>query len=207
MNRRIGYFRAFVDEQTNAQTGQTLFYFSGTDQGSVRLYVQSNPENAVRKLLINKNPSDDDTCDDIGGIDDIQNAPQFSSLKPMATTSQLGAAANKNDPDVLPLPDAECELTDGELPQLCPNKTSDMRVAPINVHLKEPYVYVVGEPRNDDSCAGIDLAFITASQPEGWVCVAARVMDLHTTSASRHRFVFASTIPARLSSHHAAFPA
>jgi hypothetical protein len=179
LNRRIGYFRVFVKEQTNSQPGQALFYYSLTDQASVRLYVQSNPENAVRKLLVNKNPGDDTTCDDIGGIDDIQNAPQFSAMRPIATTSTQGAAWNQNDPGVLPPPGAECELKDEEKPgRLCPNKTSDLWVAPTNVHLKEPYLYVVGEPRNDDSCAGIDLAFITASQPEGWVCVAARVMDM-----------------------------
>ena len=36
-------------------------------------------------------------------------------------------------------------------------------------------VYVVGVPKDDASCAGIQLSFLSLQQPDGWVCAAARV--------------------------------
>jgi hypothetical protein len=179
LDRRIGFFRVFVNERTNSQPGQSIFYHSGTDQKEVRLYVQPDPEHASRKLLVNKNPGVDDTCDDIGGIDDIQNAPQFSALKGIATTNPMGTPWYRNDPDVPPAPAACGMLTEQSRPPfLCPTQSSDMWFVPYRVELKEPYVYVVGTPDPQDvSCTGIDLAFLTADQPDGWVCVAARVVD------------------------------
>lgn len=178
LNSRFGFFRAFVEEQTNSEIGQALFYHSGTVQNEVRLYVQPDPEHATTKLLINKNPGADNTCDDIGGIDDIQNAPQFSALKPISTTASVGTPWNQKDADAIPLA-GTCTLKSDAKPQtLCPTHNSDMWYVAYNKQLKEPHVYVVGTPNiNDASCSGIDLAFLTADQPEGWVCVAARVLD------------------------------
>jgi len=176
---RFGYFRAFVNEQTNSEARQKLHYFSGTNQAEVRLYVQPDPENATTKLLINKNPGTDDTCDDIGGIDNLQNPPSFSALKPISSSGSVGTAWNRDDPLSAPAPGG-CQLKeDTTAPQkLCPAHDSGMRYVPFNAPLKEPFVYVVGTPMTGDaSCTGIDLGFLTANQPEGWVCVAARVVD------------------------------
>jgi hypothetical protein len=178
LNSRFGFFRAFVNERTNSEIGQQLLYLSGTVQNEVRLYIQPDPEHAPTTLLINKNPGQDNTCDDIGGIDDLENAPQFSALKPMSTTASVGSPWNQNDPDAIPLP-GTCTLKSDPKPQaLCPTHSSDMWYTAFNKQLKEPHVYVVGTPNsNDASCSGIDLAFLTVDQPEGWVCVAARVVD------------------------------
>ena len=71
-----------------------------------------------------------------------------------------------------------CILSNASKPQgLCPAHTSDMWYSTYFTQIKEPMVYVVGTPNNDASCAGIDLAFLTQNQPEGWVCAAARVVD------------------------------
>jgi hypothetical protein len=178
LSRRIGYFRVFVDERTNSQDGQTQFYHSLTNQKSVRLYIQPDPEHAATKLLINKNAATDNTCDDIGGLDNIDNAPQFNALKPIVTVNTLGGVWNKHDPNAVP--QAQCVQAEDspQPPFLCPTHNSDMWFVPYNVELKEPYIYVVGTPNPQGiSCTGIDLAFLTASQPDGWVCVAARVVD------------------------------
>lgn len=176
----IAYFRVFVDEETNRQAGQTIFYNAGTDQTQVRLYIQSDPANQATKLLVNKNPAVDNTCDDIGGIDNVVDAPPFSELKPISANSSVGTPWNEVDGEVEPTVGAGvCTLTAGSPPErLCPAKNSDMWYAAYDNQLKEPYVYVVGTPNPSDvSCAGIDLAFLPTNQPDGWVCAAARVVD------------------------------
>jgi hypothetical protein len=175
----IGYFRVFVHERTNSQLGQKLFYHSGTNQGQVRLYIQAEPETATTKLLVNKNPGTDDTCDDIGGIDAMGNGPPFSALHPINVNSAAGGLWYQDDPAKLPLADGVCQLRTAPTPpdHLCPNHNSDMWYAPFFTEIKEPMVYVVGTPGNDASCAGIDLAFVNQGQKEGWVCAAARVVD------------------------------
>ncbi len=176
---RFGWFRAFVNEQTNSESGQTLFYFSGTNQETVRLYVQPDPANATTPLLVNKNPGTDNTCDDIGDIDDIQDPPPFSALKPISTSGPVGTLWNKDDP-LSPPSAGGCKLKEDTSPplELCPSHKSGMRYVPFNARLKEPFVYVVGTPMTgEDSCAGIDFGFLTSNQPEGWVCVAGRVVD------------------------------
>jgi hypothetical protein len=175
---KIGYFRVFVDEQTNSQVGQTQFYHSGTDQSQVRLFIQVDPEHSASKLLVNKNPEVDNTCDDIGGVDDVTNGPPFSALKPIDANHSVGILWNQNDGAIEPVDNA-CKLSDSAEPaHLCPTHNSDMWFVPFNVELKEPHVYVVGTPNpNDISCAGEELAFVTTDQPNGWVCAAARVVD------------------------------
>lgn len=176
---RIDWFRAFVDEQTNSIGGQTLFYYSGTDQNQVRLYVQADPGNASRKLLVNKNPETDNLCDDIGGIEDVVNAPTFSALKPLPKPGG-GTVWNELDEGESPSIAGECTLQDGGEPQhMCPAFSSDLWYPTYNFGIDEPALYVVGTPvATDASCAGVDLEFIAANQPEGWVCVAARAVDM-----------------------------
>lgn len=175
----IAFFRAFVVEDTNSQPGQKIFYYSGTDQSEVRLYIQPDADHATTKLLINKNPGTDTTCDDIGGIDDIANPPPFTALKPISATGPVGSPWNQLDGEVEPPASDGCKLVDdGAPPPLCPAHNSDMWWVPFNQELMEPYVYVVGTPDpNAVSCAGIDLAFVTSNQKDGWACAAARVVD------------------------------
>lgn len=173
----IGYFRTFVREQTNSEAGQDLFYFSGTKPDTVRLYVQADPEHATTKLLINKNPLEDDTCDDIGGLDG-DSKPPLSKMYPISVGSPTGNWFSQNDPGAAPAVAGTCTLSaDSPSPALCPAKTSDLWYDSFDTELKEPRVYVVGEPHNDASCAGIQLSFVSLDQPDGWVCAAARVED------------------------------
>jgi hypothetical protein len=176
LNRRIGMLRVFVNEQTNSQPGQTQFFHSGTDATTVRLYVQPDPTSAETPLLVNKNPSQDDTCDDIGGVDDVQKAPHFNALKPISTVGALGQFWPQNDPDVEPAAPL-CTISGDEPDHLCADR-SDMWYVPFNDELKEPFVYVAGTPDPADiSCAGVEKAFLTTTQPDGWVCLSARVVD------------------------------
>jgi len=176
----IAFFRVFVAERTNYQTGQQILYFSGTDQTQVRLYVQPDAEHATTKLLVNKNPGVDTTCDDIGGLEDLGDPPPFTALKPISATGPVGSPWNRLDGDVDPIASAGCKLTDNAAPPpfLCPAHNSDLWFVPFNKALNEPYVYVVGTPvQNTASCAGIDLAFVNSDQKDGWACAAARVVD------------------------------
>jgi hypothetical protein len=175
----FAFFRAFVNEQTNSSEGQTLFYFSGTDQKQVRLYIQPDPTHQATPLLVNKNPASDTSCDDVGGVDAVANPLPFNALNPIDTGNKVGVPTSKLDANEVPIVGAECKLSDAAPPPaLCPSHGSGMTYVPFNFRLKEPYVYVVGNPvQNTDSCTGIDLNFLTTGQPDGWVCAAARVVD------------------------------
>jgi len=173
---RIAFFRAFVYDHTNEIPNQTLFYHSHTDPTQVRLYVQAAPAAAAVKLLVNKNPAEDNTCDDIGAVDDLDFPPDFSALKPLP---REGSPWNRNDPGASPLTGNLCQLDEAPTPPkaLC-GDTSDMWFVPEHQAGKEPIVYVVGTPNpSDPSCAGIDLEFLGKGKPQGWVCMAARAVD------------------------------
>ncbi|HVY31598.1 MAG TPA: hypothetical protein VHB79_33915 [Polyangiaceae bacterium] len=174
----IGYFRTFVLEQTNSEPGQDLFYYSGTKPGTVRLYIQADPENAATKLLINKNPLEDNTCDDIGGLDDVKKPP-FSGMNPINANGSSGGWYSQDDGGIDPVVVKQCTLSnEAPAPNLCPAHSSDLWYDSYATDIKEPRVYVVGTPKTDDaSCAGIQLSFLSLQQPDGWVCAAARVED------------------------------
>jgi len=172
---RFAFFRVLVNEQTN-DAGQSLHYFAGTSQSDVRLYLQVEPSKAGTKLLVNKNPGVDDTCDDIGGIDSLTAPPPFTAMQPLPKT---GGPPAENTAE--PVSAAGCTKTLGGPPvNLCPAHDSDMFYVAYNDVLHEPFVYTVGVPDpNAASCAGIDLAFVPlgAKAVEGWVCIAARAVD------------------------------
>lgn len=173
----IGYFRTFVREQTNSEPGQDLFYYSGTKPGTVRLYIQADPANAATKLLVNKNPLEDDTCDDIGGLDQLTKPP-FSGMNPINTGNPKGSWYSQVDGGLAPVVTNQCSLANDPVPlNLCPAHDSDLWYDSFDTQLKEPRVYVVGVPKDDASCAGIQLSFLSLQQPDGWVCAAARVED------------------------------
>jgi hypothetical protein len=176
---RIAWFRAFAVDRTNSIPNQTLFYHAGIEPKEVRLYVQADPDNSTRKLLVNKNPGTDNTCDDIGGIDDVVNAPTFSALTGLIK-KDVGFPWSKNDPGVAPLVGNACTLQDGGVNPpsgVCPAHDSDMWLVPYNYKLDEPAIFVVGTPGDNSSCTGVDLEFLSKTQPEGWVCAAARAVD------------------------------
>jgi hypothetical protein len=53
-----------------------------------------------------------------------------------------------------------------------------MYYVPYFREIKDPMVYVVGTPNSSDAtCTGIDWSFLSKDQPDGWVCLAARVVD------------------------------
>ncbi len=172
----IGYFRAFVHERTNREVGQKLFYYAGTDQTQTRLYVLPDPANATIPLLVNKNPQEDDTCDDIGGIENVESAPKFTALKPLP--DNMGSAwFGPSDAQEPTLPACQYGTQTEPGVKLC-GQTSDMYYVPYFKQIKDPMVYVVGTPvSTDSSCTGIDWSFLSANQPDGWVCLAARVVD------------------------------
>lgn len=170
------WFRVLVQERTNSVPGQDILYPSGTQQSEVRLYVQSRPEQAATKLLVNKNPGVDDTCDDIGGVDSLVNPPLFTALRGL---DRNGQPPNIDDIGVTAPTFPQCANTNtGANPAGLCNGSSDLAFVPYNEQIKEPYIYVVGEPKTDDvSCTGIDFAFLTTTEPDGWVCLAARGID------------------------------
>jgi hypothetical protein len=172
----LGFFRAFVHERTNVETGQKILFYAGTNTAQTRLYVQPDPANADIPLLINKNPSDDDTCDDIGNHDDMIDGPNFTAMKPLP--DNMGAPWFGTNDDLPPtIPGCSFGTQSTHRPFLC-DGDSDMYYMPYFKDIEDPMVYVVGTPNaSDATCTGIDWSFLSKDQPDGWVCMAARVVD------------------------------
>jgi hypothetical protein len=172
----IGFFRAFVREKTNIETGQEILFYSGTDPTQTRLYAQPAPADADTPLLVNKNPLSDSTCDDIGNIEDMVASPNFTALKPLP--DNMGAPWFGSDDGLQPTI-AGCTFgTQVSSPSMLCQGDSDMYYVPYFREIKDPMVYVVGTPNSSDAtCTGIDWSFLSKDQPDGWVCLAARVVD------------------------------
>jgi len=171
-NSRFAFLRALVWEETNYVTGQMFVKYAGTDDSTVKIYIQPHTD---QPFLIN-NPKDPDLgCDDID--DSVVTANNFIQLTPVPPTG--AATFEADDPNAYP-PIA----TDGcifgtaasEAPKLCLNQSSDLSIVIAHVSPERPpAVYALG-PLVGEACTGIDWE-IGAHADEGWVCLAGRAVD------------------------------
>ena len=97
----IGFFRVFVNEQTNSQPGQQLFYFSGTDQTNVRLYVRSRPQPRNDEAARKQEPGRRQHVRRHQGYrHDQQRSALRRGTKPISSNSAVGTPWNQIDPTV-----------------------------------------------------------------------------------------------------------
>jgi hypothetical protein len=162
---RTPTFRAIVWEETNFVEGVPILTFSGTDDSSVRVYMQ--PDVSTPLLVDN---SMDGVCDDVDATAFVQN------LTPL---DKEGTAWFKaGDATESPVIGDTCTLDDEmtEPAHLCPNKESDMtRVISHAMDGEPPVIYAIA-PQAGPACTGTYWEIATAAA-EGWVCLAAVAKD------------------------------
>jgi hypothetical protein len=180
---RNNLFRALIYDQTNKGSGQTVFYMSGTDKKTARLYIQPD---TTQPFLIDTDK--DGVCDSLAREDF-----KYVSLNPVVKNGGLQYSKTDfaTEPAVVP-GGGVCGLRDPvtqPLP-LC-MEASDMYVVTqhdIATKGDEPVVYAPGALLGFE-CTGskIDLHDFTVQpntnislSPDGWICLAGRASDLLT---------------------------
>jgi hypothetical protein len=167
--KSLSIFRALVWDQTNPGDGAKVLHYSGTDVGSVRLYAQADPS---QPLLIAAHNTDG-VCDEIAtaGTANVTTAPVPFQLGPLGQvgSSYFGPGATA----IAGL--CTVGAAGAPPPKLCKGISSLSRIINHDVGPREDVVYTVTSTV-DLECTGKDLD-LSASLPNGWVCLAARGVD------------------------------
>jgi len=166
---RAGFFRTIAWDVTNVDPDIPTLHFAGVKHDEVQLFVQSSPETATDKLLIDK---DGDTfCDEIG----ILNTNAFAKLDPLTKAGTPWYALDADSPPTAS--SLGCNTKDGDPPnKLCTDKASDMWQV-IEHGTGEPAVYVLSPTPSSRECTGIAWEFAPFVTADGWVCFATRGVD------------------------------
>lgn len=176
----MGLLRAMVWEHSNSVLGQTIWHYAGTDDGSVYVYLQPDPQ---VPLLIDSN--DDGYCDalDTAALDESRS---FVRLAPIPVAGASSFTKTGTDADEYPsLVLAGCSFGSGENPpdKLCHEGSDLSRVVGQKIWTETsstwaPVVYGVG-PIEGAACTGADweLGALAPEDQEGWICLAARAED------------------------------
>jgi len=166
--------RVLVWEETN-NIGQMYLHFSGTDEASVRLYLQRDPQVPV---LIDSNG--DTVCDEVPDIYKT-NGPliELRAIDP-AGDPWWGTDAPALAPATTDFPysPGECLLASESEPiLLCTDESSDLtRVIKHEMTGSVPVIFGAGSNQGVE-CTGTDWEIGPQAPAEGWVCFAARAED------------------------------
>lgn len=172
--------RAVVYDRTSTGSGPNTYYMSGTNRGSVRLYVQPDPS---QPLL--KDTDDDGVCDSLARED-------FKYIS-MAPLRKDGTLSYGPDGTTEPATAGSCTVpptASGPTTTMCEN-TSDMYAVvqhDVSTGGDEPIVYAYAPATSGFECTGkkLDLHNYTADpaqnfsvslSKDGWVCMAVRAED------------------------------
>jgi hypothetical protein len=173
--------RALVWERTNSVAGQRIFHHAGTDEASVYIYLQPDPE---VPLLVDSN--DDGACDalDTEVLDESRSFIKLAPIAPVGKSNfQSSLAGDTVDTD--PALGTLCEFgTDSAAPDTLCSKTSDMsrvigqKVWTESGSVMATAIFGVG-PIGGAACTGADweLGALVPEDYEGWICLAARAKD------------------------------
>jgi hypothetical protein len=167
-------FRATVWDRTNPAT---FAHYAGVDRSTVYLYLQIDPQGAV---LVDTD--DDDECDEVFGRDEELGTDllPFIRLSPVAPTGSAYFGPETAEPTGSPVFPSGCARGAETMrpASLCTPPSSDLtRVLPWDFDATVPTLYAI-PPLTGDACTGHDWAIgATNGIEEGWVCLAARVVD------------------------------
>jgi hypothetical protein len=164
---RTPTFRAIVWEETNSVPNIPLLKYSGTDEGSVQVYLQPV---AATPLLVDR--TGDGICDDLAKTAYSQN---------LTAMGKEGTAWYKLGDELSAPPVAgECDLVvadETDPGRLCLNEASDMRrIIPHKMDGYPPVIYAIAPVPQSSACTGTYWE-IGTSASEGWVCLAATAKD------------------------------
>jgi hypothetical protein len=177
--------RALVYDRTNTGSGGLVYYMSGTDRNSVRLYFQPDPSEPLLK-----DTDGDGICDDLAGDD-------FNYVS-LAAISKGGSLPSGPDADATPATAGICTVpTTPSTPSsaMCDGASDLYGVIQHDVGTggDEPVVYALAPSSSGFECTGkrLDLTSYTSLNgvsfsADGWFCMAARASDgLGNTGVSR----------------------
>jgi hypothetical protein len=175
----MAVYRAVVWDLTNTTTGQTIFYYSGTNPESVFLYVQDDPNTP---LLIDTNG--DHICDELAyqGLPNLQ----MTAIAPTGNSyfgsdlTEFAKAPTVPGYDPGAGTSSYCGIEKATAPNhLCASQSSDLtRVISHRISgNKVPVVYGVNVGASTEvACTGGGWE-LTPFANEGWICLAARASD------------------------------
>lgn len=168
--------RAIVYDRTNTGSGGDVYYMSGTNRNSVRLYVQPDSSKPILK-----DTNKDGICDDLA-----QDDFKYVSLTALGRD---GSLEYDLDGTTAPAVAGVCQLpASPSTPssRLC-NNTSDMYGVvqhDVGTRGDEPIVYALAPAPSGFECTGKrwDLSSVTQSggvsaSPDGWLCLAVKGRD------------------------------
>jgi len=164
-----GIFRALVVDETNHDAEVPVLHFSGTNSGSVRLYLQEGS----KPLLVDKD--EDGLCDDVAEVNSTDSLA-------LAAVPKMGGPWLKQDADVAPEAQAlSCSLPLEAAPKapdhLCTAAMSDMwQVIQDEINIV-PIIYAASPTPNSLECTGVAWEFGGKLDADGWVCFATRAVD------------------------------
>lgn len=175
--------RAMVWERTNGTNDQRLFVYAGTDESSVYIYVQPDPD---VPLLGDSN--DDGYCDAVdttGMVESDRN--RFTQLVPIkAAGASFFSDTGSTEEQVQILGSVECSFgKDPKRPdQLCDDSSDLSRAVGQKIwtasgaNTTAPLIYGLGS-LDGGACTGRqwELATLVPQDQEGWICLAARAQD------------------------------
>jgi hypothetical protein len=175
--------RVMVWERTNSAPGQTLLVHAGTDEGSVSIYVQPDPE---VPLLIDSN--DDGYCDTLNTTDPNDDSGlSFTDLVPIkATGTSDFTSADSDEAEDPTVASFGCSFGKASAPpgKLCHGASDMTRVVGRKLWTDtgsiEAATIVFGlGPTDGGACSGREweIAHLIPEGQEGWICLAARAQD------------------------------
>lgn len=168
---RAGIFRAVVVDNTNTDPEVPIRHASGTNQSSVRLYLQ---DDETKPLLVDKDT--DGFCDDVAEVDSTD------SLALSAIPTRLGEPWYQADADLQPAAAGlGCALplvAAAKSPDhLCTANASDMWQVIWDEVNSAPIIYAASPTPNSLECTGVSWEFGGKVDADGWVCFATRAVD------------------------------
>ena len=176
------FYRAFALDRTNGKASQSIFYFSGIDATQVHLYLQPDP---TKRIVYDHDG--DGVCDSID--DDVK---KMAFQPSMDAVNETGTA-NFNATDLTLAPDVtdvtsfaagkSCYVSSNSPTLLCNGNSPDMMFV-----AHQPYatgskptndaaVYALQVTQGALTCTGSDWDISKFVPAEGWVCLAAEVLD------------------------------
>ncbi|HEX6274447.1 MAG TPA: hypothetical protein VFZ53_15500 [Polyangiaceae bacterium] len=166
-------FRAMVWERTNPATFR---HYAGVDRSSVYLYLQIDPQGAV--LVDSDN---DDVCDEVFGRDedgtDLLPFIRLADVAPAGDSYYGPESAEEPDAPAFPGSCSRGAATTAPVARCTPPSSDLTRVLPWDFDSTIPVLYAI-PPLTGVACTGHDWDIgATDGIEEGWVCMAARVVD------------------------------
>jgi hypothetical protein len=162
-------FRALVWDETNLASGVNVHHYAGIDPSSVRLYAQADQSQPLLTAVHGGS-----VCDDL--ITDGMHPPVPFQLFPLDAAGS--AFYGSKGSDVSTAVQGVCVAGTATTPpdNLCTRMSSDMfRVIDHATDVKEDVIYTATSGVGVE-CTGKALV-LSASVPNGWVCLAARAVD------------------------------